>query len=122
MSESNEESCSWDSGWSHFEHWYHKAVKDYEESWQSEREEEIERKLSAEEDVIFEELREHMDEWLHETLDGCEEVIYTAQSKVVLLISSNEGAFEEFGYDELPSLSVRAFCALKRDVEERIFG
>jgi hypothetical protein len=42
-----------------------------------------------------EQCREWLLEWVHETLDGHEFVIYTAKAQAVLAISNNDGAYVE---------------------------
>ena len=63
---------------------------------------------------------EYMYEWLHETLDGSEEVIYTARSKAVLLASSNEDAYTEEIGEVPPDVHAAAFWALRADILERV--
>ena len=63
---------------------------------------------------------EYMYEWLHESLDGAEEVIYTARSKAVLLASSNDDAYLEEMGEAPPDVHVAAFWALQRDVMDQV--
>lgn len=107
------------------ERWYWQVVREYVEMYASERDSFIEITIEAEEladesyvddDVVG----EHMDEWLHQTLDGCEEVIYTARSTAVLLASSNNNAYlEEIG-EAPPNVHAAAFWALRADIMERV--
>ena len=107
------------------ESWYHFVVREYVEMYESERDSFIEITIEAEElddedDVDDDVVREHMDDWLHETLDGCTEVIYTARSKAVLLASNNEDAYvEDFG-DAPRDVHAAAFWALRADIMERV--
>ena len=107
------------------ESWYHFVVREYVEMYESERDNFIEITIEAEEladedDVDDDVVSEHMDDWLHQTLDGCEEVIYTARSKAVLLASPNEDSYlEEIG-EAPPSVWAAAFWALQRDIMERV--
>ena len=78
-----------------------------------------------EEDFAFdsaeaaEELDEEMRQWLHESIDGHEIIIYTMKAKAVLLISNNEGAYEdEIG--EGGSVEARAYMAFETDVMQSI--
>ena len=107
------------------EQWYFHVVREYVEMYASERDSFIEITVEAEElddedDVDDDVVNEHMDEWLHETLDGSEEVIYTARSKAVLLASNNEDLYaEEFG--EAPTgVHAQAFWAMRADIMERV--
>jgi len=107
------------------ENWYHFVMREYVEMYESERDSFIEITVEAEElddedDVDDDVVRDYMDNWLHETLDGSEEVIYTARSKAVLLASPNEDAyFESFG-DAPPDVHVAAFWTMYQDIMERI--
>lgn len=107
------------------ESWYYFVVREYVEMYESERDSFIEITVEAEElddedDVDDDAVRDHMDEWLHETLDGSEEVIYTARSKAVLLASPNEDAYaEDFGTAP-PNVHTAAFWALRADIVERV--
>jgi hypothetical protein len=68
--------------------------------------------------------REQADEWIHETVDGHQRVIYTWQAKMGLLVSENEDAMaEELGESDVsPDPSVRMYWAMKKDVEEAVEG
>jgi hypothetical protein len=63
---------------------------------------------------------------LHETVDGHQRVIYTAQAQECLLYSDNDGAyFEEFGsegavQDGAINWSALAFAAFHRDIIEHL--
>jgi hypothetical protein len=71
-----------------------------------------------------EQAREWLLEWLHETLDGHQFVIYTAQAQAVLAISNNDGAcVENYGADGLVqdgalNWGMMAYCAMEQDVFE----
>ena len=107
------------------EKWYWEVVRDYADSYSDERDEAVKRVmkqegLEDEDDVDQYDVDEYMYEWLHETLDGCEEVIYTARSKAVLLASPNEDAYlEDFG-ETAPTVNAAAMWALFRDVRDRV--
>jgi hypothetical protein len=65
--------------------WYAQAIREYAESYEHERDEFIKitaeaEELDDEDDVDDDAVREHLDEWLHQTLDGSEEVIYPRRS------------------------------------------
>jgi len=107
------------------ERWYYFVVREYVEMYTSERDSFIEITIEAEElddedDVDEDVVREYMDEWLHETLDGSEEVIYTARSKAVLLASPNEDSYAE-AFGEAPKdVHAAAFWAMRADILERV--
>jgi len=111
--------------YSALESWYQHALREYVEMYESERDSFIEITVEAEElddedDVDDDVVREHMDEWLHETLDGSEEVIYTSRSKVVLLASPNEDSYAE-AFGEAPKdVHAAAFWAMRADILERV--
>lgn len=70
---------------------------------------------------------EALQEWLHETIDGHQFVIYIQQAQMVLLASDNQDAYaEDFGDDEGATKdgsinwSLLAFCAMERDVAEQL--
>ena len=71
------------------------------------------------EEEVAEEVREEMDTWLHESIDGHQFIIYTAMANAVILVSNNDDAYENEigGY---ASTEVRAFFAMRQDVAERI--
>lgn len=65
--------------------------------------------------------QDYIEEAIHETADGAEEVIYTFQAQMVAIISENSEAWREIG--ELPkenSESVIAYCALREDIWEAL--
>jgi hypothetical protein len=62
---------------------------------------------------------EQLDERVHEDVDGAARVIYTWQAKLGMLVTDNEDAWEEFGY-ESPTVEQKMFCAMKQDVMEYI--
>lgn len=70
--------------------------------------------------------RESLMEDIAQTVDGCSWVIYTARAQMVCIASDNADAWEDYGSDFLgtPSdglfWSRMAYCALERDVIERI--
>ena len=71
------------------------------------------------EEEAAEEVREEMDVWLHESIDGHQFIIYTAMANAVILVSNNDDAYENEigGY---ASTEVRSFFAMRQDVAERI--
>ena len=107
------------------ERWYAQVVRDYVDTYVDERDEAMKRvmkeeDLEDEDDVDQYDVDEYMYEWLHETLDGCEEVIYTSQAKAVLLASNNEDAYlEDFG-ESAPTVHAAAMWALFKDVRNRV--
>jgi hypothetical protein len=60
--------------------------------------------------------REFLTEWVDETTDGHEFVIYTYKAKCVLLASDNEDAIDDLGMDGTHSVEARACFALRADV------
>ena len=71
------------------------------------------------EEEAADEVREEMETWLHETLDGHEFIIYTMKANAVLMVSNNDDAYEQEigGYGKMET---RAFFAMRQDVAERI--
>ena len=74
---------------------------------------------------IPKEAKEHdrdLYEVMHETIDGHQYVIYTYQSKAVLLHTRNDHAYEDnFGSEGVTrdgrvSFEVMAYCAMEQDV------
>jgi hypothetical protein len=71
---------------------------------------------------IGERCREWLLEWVHETLDGHQFVIYTAQAQAVVAISDNDGAYvENYGADGLVkdgslNWSALAYAAMEADL------
>lgn len=64
--------------------------------------------------------REQADDWLHETIDGHQRVIYTWQAKLGMLASENEDAYED-EYGEKPgTVEIAMYAAMKKDVEEAV--
>ena len=60
-------------------------------------------------------------EWVDETCDAHEFVIYTYKAQAVLLASDSSDAYEEeFGAEERATDEVRAFWALRADVLDQI--
>lgn len=107
------------------ERWYWQVVREYAASYEEERDAARKRAIKEEDledpdDVDEYGVDEYMYEWLHETLDGCEEVIYTHRAKAVLLASPNEDAYlEDFG-ETSPTLKAAAMWALRRDIQDRV--
>ena len=70
--------------------------------------------------------REDILEYLHESIDGCARVIYTASAKECVLFSRNDGAyFSEFGGDGASDgdgikWSLLAYCAFRADVLDEL--
>jgi hypothetical protein len=64
--------------------------------------------------------REQVDEWLHETIDGQQRVIYTWQARLGMLVTDNEGAYQDDTGEPPPSVEAAMFMAMKKDVEEEI--
>jgi hypothetical protein len=64
---------------------------------------------------------EWLNDWLHETIDSHQHVIYTAMAKATLLASDNEDAYEqEIGSTDGSTIEGRAFCAIMADVREHL--
>jgi hypothetical protein len=107
------------------ERWHWQVVREYAEMYAKQREESVkmfmeQEELDDEDEVDQCAVDEYMYEWLHETLDGSEEVIYTARSKAVLLASSNEDAYVEELGEVPPNVHTAAFWALRADILERV--
>ena len=71
--------------------------------------------------------REAVMDYMHESIDGCGRIIYTASAKECVMISPNEGAYvENFGSDGLTdkhgniNWSAMAYAALEADVLEEL--
>ena len=107
------------------ESWYWQVVRECADMYADQREASIkmfmeQEELDDEDEVDQCALDEYMYEWLHDTLDGCEEVIYTARSKAVLLASPNEDSYLEEMGEAPPHVHAAAFWALHRDILERV--
>lgn len=76
--------------------------------------------------VTGESLREWLLEHIHESIDGCQRIIYTRQAQECLIYSDNDGAYiENFGTDGVVSdgcinWSALAFSAFEQDVIEQL--
>lgn len=120
-----EQEVTFEQAYHALERWYWTVVREYVASYTEEREAAVKRVMKQEDledesDVDQYDVDEYMYEWLHETLDGCEEVIYTARSKAILLASPNEDAYlEEIG-EVAETVNVAAMWALRRDISERV--
>ncbi len=68
------------------------------------------------ETMTADEAMEWLDTWLHQTIDGHEHVIYTAQAVMLLAASDNDGAYEEEYGESTEDASKRAYAALNTDV------
>jgi hypothetical protein len=64
--------------------------------------------------------QEQLQERLHEDCDGAGRVIYTHQAKLALVYSDNCDAYEEEYGGNMPNWSQLAYCALYRDVQDRL--
>ncbi len=70
--------------------------------------------------------RESIDQYIHESIDGSEWVIYTQKAQIVLLCSDNDGTYEsDFGAEGMvEDGSIRwerlASAALRQDVNEQL--
>lgn len=124
MTESNEQDRLWHEAWNTFERWYRHVVLGYAISADEEKRRLIDVVMADDADMGMdeaeEETREDFDQWLHETLDGAAELIYTSQAKVVLLISRNEDAYVDTFGEVARSVEAAAFWALRTDVIERM--
>ena len=69
-------------------------------------------------DHLLDQVNEQVDDWLHESVDGCGEVIYTHQAKVMLLVSGNEDAYVEEIGEAAPSIHAQSYMALRADIRE----
>lgn len=63
---------------------------------------------------------EARDEWLHETIDGHEYIIYTGKTLGVLLCSDNADAEEEETGEKSTDDARRAYFAMRADVREQL--
>lgn len=59
-----------------------------------------------------------LDTWLHETIDGCQRVIYTWQARLGLLASDNEDAYQDETGETPPDPSVAMYWAMRADVRD----
>ena len=126
MSDEAEQARLWSDAWAFFERWYRNVVKEYVAIFKAERADFI--SIKAKEDEVDEDeidnddddVREHMDEWLHQTIDGAEEVIYTGRARVVLLVSQNEDLYAEELGQAPPDVHAQAYWALRADVLEHV--
>jgi len=66
--------------------------------------------------------RQWLVEWLDETLDGHEFVIYTYRAKLVAVASDNSDAYESEHGEPSPKPEVTAFHAMRSDVWEVLEG
>lgn len=57
-------------------------------------------------------------DWLHESIDGHNHVIYTIKAKAILLASDNEDAYEDEIGDGTADVSARAYMAFRADAME----
>lgn len=64
--------------------------------------------------------RDFLTEWVDQTTDGHQFVIYTFQAQAVLLVSESDGAYEEETGGKPPSPEVAACYAMRRDVWEML--
>jgi len=69
-------------------------------------------------DALLDDVTEHTDKWLHETVDGCAPVIYTNQAEVILLVSDNADAYAEEIGEAPPNVHAQAYMALRADIRE----
>lgn len=60
--------------------------------------------------------RERMTDWVDETTDGHEYVIYTFKAKCVCLASDNEDAYADEIGEAPPTVEAQACMAMRRDV------
>jgi len=75
------------------------------------------RSLVEECSKVPEEARE---EWLHETIDGHEFVIYTYQARAVMLATDNPSAYEEEKGEAPKGPKQAAYMAMMADVQDRL--
>lgn len=88
--------------------WYYSEIR-------SIADEAIKECLERHADDSTDDRREALTEWVDETTDGHEFVIYTAQAGMVLAASDNDSAYEdEIG--ETGTVEARACMAMRRDV------
>jgi hypothetical protein len=58
---------------------------------------------------------DELDTYVHETVDGHHNVIYTYAARRVLMASDNVDAWEDVGFEN-PTVEQQAFCAMRADV------
>jgi hypothetical protein len=61
-----------------------------------------------------------LEQWLHETIDQSDVVIYTHKAKCALLASNNEDALEEETGEARADVGARAYYAMRADVRETL--
>ena len=69
---------------------------------------------------VGEEAREALDTDIHQTIDACAEVIYTARAAMVLAASDHDGAYEDQLGEKAPTVEAQAFMAMRTDLAERL--
>ena len=84
--------------------------------WFTEYNEEI-RSLAKEAIKIPEDER---DDWLHDTIDGHEWVIYTFKARCVLVATDNPDAYEEEMGEPAKTVEAQAYMAIMHDVRAMI--
>ena len=60
-----------------------------------------------------------LSDYLHQSIDGTQRVIYTHQARVGMACTDNADAWQECG-DSLPDVSVQMFWAMQADVQDRL--
>lgn len=58
------------------------------------------------------------DDWLHETIDGHERVIYTHKARIVLVCSENPDAYEDEMGEKPGTVEQAAYMAIMADVRD----
>lgn len=61
-----------------------------------------------------------LDDWLHETIDGHEFVIYTHKARLVLVATDHPDAYEDEYGDEQHTVEQAAYAAMMRDVRDHL--
>jgi len=63
---------------------------------------------------------EELSDYLHQTVDGHERVIYTYQARIGLVCTDSVDAYEDETGEKPPSAEVQMFWALMQDVRDRL--
>lgn len=89
--------------------WYYSEIR-------SIADEAIKECLERHADDSTDDRREALTEWVDETTEGHEFVIYTAQAGMVLAASDNDGAYEDATGEDGGTVEARACMAMRADV------
>jgi len=60
---------------------------------------------------------EQLEERINQDVDGSARVIYTFQAKLGMLVTDNDEAYEDFGFEN-PTVEQKMYCAMVADVRD----